>query len=66
MKHRIFRGIVLLISILIVASLLNGVGIFDNTFYSAPRELSNLVITVLSMFGMVKITDGIFVFFSRR
>lgn len=66
MKIKVFRGLVLLISILIVATLLNGAGIFENTFYSAPRELSNLMIIILSMFGMVKITDGIVVFFSRR
>ncbi len=66
MRNKIFRGIILLLSILIVAALLNGAGVFENTFYAAPRELSNLAITVLSMFGMVKITDGIFVFFSRR
>ena len=51
--HKVIKGIVIFISILLAASLLKGAGVGNESWYAAPHNLSQFLVTVLTMWGVV-------------
>ncbi|MGD9427058.1 hypothetical protein ACLHDD_18560 [Pantoea sp. NSTU24] len=52
--HKVISGLVIFVCILLAASLLKGAGVGFESWYAAPQGISQILVIVLTMLGLVK------------
>lgn len=64
--HKVISGLVIFIFILLAASLLKGVGVGFESWYAAPQGISQILVIILTMVGLVKAALYLLKLFFRK
>ncbi|WP_058970100.1 hypothetical protein [Type-D symbiont of Plautia stali] len=64
--HKVISGLVIFVCILLAASLLKGAGVGFESWYAAPQGISQILVIVLTMLGLVKAALYLLQLFFRK